>query len=130
MVRDAFVGSIRCANKQVLALAADLIRRSAVAPIIIVVGDHGTLSRGWPEDAKLPPDSIAAERLAPLGAFYMPDGGGAMFRDSVTLVNVFRNVLRYYHGADLPPAPNDGYMNPARGAFVFRPVDERVVLGG
>jgi len=108
----------------------ELLRRSSTPPIIMVIGDHGTLSRGWPVDAKLPIDSVAAERLAPLGAFYMPGGGDAMFQDSLTHVNLFRKVLQHYFGADLPPASNEGFLNQAGEAYRFHPVDERVVLGG
>jgi hypothetical protein len=128
--RNALLGSIQCANRQVLGTVTELLRRSPVAPIIVLVGDHGTLHGGWPNETGAPIDSAAAERLSPLGAFFMPDGGGAMFADSVTHVNVFRNVLRYYFGAELPPASNEGFLNQAGEPFVFHPVDERVVLGG
>ncbi|AHG90049.1 hypothetical protein J421_2512 [Gemmatirosa kalamazoonensis] len=128
--RAGFLGVLQCSNAQVLALVEALFRRSPVAPIVIVIGDHGTLSRGWAVDAKLPTDSIAAERLGAFAAFYMPDGGAAMFEDSTTHVNIFRNVLRHYFGADLPPASNEGFFNQAGEAYRFRPVNESVVLGG
>jgi hypothetical protein len=128
--RPAFLGAIRCANTQVLATVTELLKRSSVPPIIMVLGDHGTLSRGWSVHNRLPVDSVAAERLGAFAAFYMPDGGGAMFADSSTNVNVFRNVLRYYFGADLPPVSNEGFYSQAGEGFMFRPVDERAVIGG
>ena len=60
----------------------------------------------------------------------MPGGGASLFADSVTHVNIFRKVLDYYFGADLPPASNESFFNQAGEAYLFRPVDERVVLGG
>jgi hypothetical protein len=128
--RDAFLGAVECGNRQMLSLLRDLLGRSSTPPIVIVLGDHGSLSRGWAVDAKLPTDSIAAERLAPLGAFYLPEGGAALVADSVTHVNVFRHVLRHYFGAQLPLASNEAFFNQAGEAYLFRPVDERAVIGG
>ena len=41
------------------------------------------------------------ERLGAFGAYYLPDQGSEVFGDSVTIVNVMGNVLRFYLGADL-----------------------------
>jgi hypothetical protein len=40
----------------------------------------------------------------------------------VTLVNVMRDVFRYYFGADLPPRPDDLYMSGIR-PFLYYKVD-------
>ncbi|MBV9878864.1 MAG: hypothetical protein JO180_00125 [Gemmatirosa sp.] len=128
--QDLFLGAVRCGNRQILSVVTEILKRSTVPPIIILIGDHGTLTQGWPNDAHLPVDSVAVERLAPLAAFYMPDGGDVPVRDSVTHVNIFRHTLHHYFGADLPPLSNEAFFTQAGEAYLFRPVDERVVLGG
>jgi len=125
-----FLGAVHCANTQVLGVVSELLRRSATPPIIILVGDHGTISRRAGEKTRAPQDSIVAERLGALGAFYMPDGGAAMFADSSTHVNILRRVFRYYLGADLPDLGNDGFFTAPGSQYRFVPVDERIVIGG
>ena len=46
-----------------------------------------------------------------------------MFGDSVTIVNVMGNVLRFYLGADLPREPDDMYLSVHRAPFAFKHVD-------
>lgn len=55
--------------------------------------------------------AAAKERLGASGAFYLPDRGSEMFRDSVTTMNVMGNVLRFYLGAALPREPDDRYLS-------------------
>ena len=65
----------------------------------------------------------ARERFGAFGAYYLPDGGGRLFSDSVTLVNVFQKVLSHYFGADIPPAPDDLYMSLERTPYDFAKLD-------
>jgi hypothetical protein len=125
---DQFRGQLRCVNTLTLRLLTDLLRRSETPPIIAVVGDHGTLSRGW-SSPTVSRDYVAQERFGAFGAFYMPDGGGEQFRDTVSLVNVFRKVFRHYWGVPLPPASDDLYYSEHRTAYRFERVSPSVVHG-
>jgi len=124
--RAAYLAQMTCADDLVLGAVTRLLRESTVAPIILIVGDHGsrfTDVKYWTHPSSITP-KFARERFGAFGAFYLPDGGAREFGESVTLVNVMRNVLRHYYGADLPPLADDMYVS-GEHAFKFYPVDPR-----
>jgi hypothetical protein len=119
-----YLAQLRCADHLVLDLVTTLLRTSQPAPVIIIVGDHGSRFAGptfvaRPESAST---ALIRERFGAFGAFYLPAGGDSQFTGSVTLVNVMRNVLRYYFGADLPPRPDDQYIS-GELPFLYYKVD-------
>jgi hypothetical protein len=120
----AYVGQIECLNRLVLDMVTTVLRTSDVPPVIVLQGDHGSKSL-LPYKSKSP-DSItlaaAQERLGAFGAYYLPDHGREAFGDSVTIVNVIGNVLRFYAGADLPRQPDDMYLSVHRAPLAFRRV--------
>ena len=111
----------------VLDLVTTLLRTSELPPVILLQGDHGSKTllpykdRG-PENITL---AAGKERLGAFGAYYLPDHGSEVFGDSVTIVNVMGNVLRFYLGADLPREPDDMYLSVHRAPFAFKHVDFR-----
>jgi hypothetical protein len=117
-----YVGQLPCLNRMVLATVSRLIRDSDVPPIILLQGDHGSATRGFTQvhavDDLTP--LAAWERLGAFGAYYLPGGGAQAFGDSVTVVNVMGNVLRYYFGAALPREPDDRYLSVEDAPFAFR----------
>jgi hypothetical protein len=120
----AYIGQIECLNRLVLDMVTTVLRTSDVPPVIVLQGDHGSKSL-LPYKSKSP-DSItlaaAQERLGAFGAYYLPDHGHEAFGDSVTIVNVIGNVLRFYAGADLPHQPDDMYLSVHRAPLAFRRV--------
>jgi hypothetical protein len=121
----AYVEQIQCVNRMVLDLVTTLLRTSDLPPVILLQGDHGskTLLRykdRTPENITL---AAGKERLGAFGAYYLPDHGSEVFGDSVTIVNVMGNVLRFYLGADLPREPDDMYLSVHRAPFAFKRVD-------
>jgi hypothetical protein len=121
----AYVEQIRCVNRLVLDLVTTLLRTSELPPVILLQGDHGSKTllpykdRG-PENITL---AAGKERLGAFGAYYLPDHGSEVFGDSVTIVNVVGNVLRFYLGADVPREPDDMYLSVHRAPFAFKHVD-------
>jgi hypothetical protein len=120
----AYVEQIQCLNRMVLALVTRLLATSELPPVIVLQGDHGskTLLRykyRIPEQITL---AAGKERLGAFGAYYLPDHGSEVFGDSVTIVNVMGNVLRFYLGADLPRAPDDMYLSVDLAPFAFKRV--------
>jgi uncharacterized membrane protein YGL010W len=121
----AYVEQIQCLNRKVLDLVTTVLRTSELPPVILLQGDHGSKTLLPYKDRT--PDNVtiaaAKERLGAFGAYYLPDHGSEVFGDSVTIVNVMGNVLRFYLGADLPREPDDMYLSVHRAPFAFRRVD-------
>jgi hypothetical protein len=117
-----YVEQVRCLDRMVLSLVATLLRDSDVQPVILFQGDHGTAEPAFDSAATAGaiPVEAAHERLGAFGAYYLPDHGAAAFGDSVTVVNVLGNVLRYYLGADLPREPDDMYLSTYARPYAFR----------
>ena len=121
----AYVEQIQCVDRMVLDLVTTVLRTSELPPVILLQGDHGSKTllpykdRG-PENITL---AAGKERLGAFGAYYLPDHGSELFGDSVTVVNVMGNVLRFYLGADLPREPDDMYLSVHRAPFAFKRVD-------
>lgn len=126
--RAAYIAQVRCAERLVLDLVTELLRRSANPPLILVVGDHGPAFAdvGFYAHPERVPAAFVRQRLGAFGAFHLPAGGESGLREPVTLVNVLGHVLRYYFGADLPPSPDAMYVS---GEYLYRfhPVDPRLL---
>jgi hypothetical protein len=122
--RDAYIDQVQCLNRLLLQTVTTLLERSSPRPIILLVGDHGTSSTRYSSaksaDAVTPEQ--ARERFGTFGAFYLPEGGGRLFADSVTLVNVIPKVLNYYFDAGIPLAPDSLYMSLEQTPYLFAPV--------
>jgi hypothetical protein len=104
---------------------------SPVPPVILIQGDHGSKmlhAIAYPAPEEVPPQA-ARERFGAFGAYYLPGGGAAAFGDTVTVVNVLGNVLRYYFGAHLPPAGDEQYISPALSPYNFLRVNARWLTG-
>jgi hypothetical protein len=120
-----YLEQVQCVNRLLLATVRRILAESRVPPVIILQGDHGTKllhATGYPTPEEVPPQA-ARERFGAFGAYYLPDGGDKAFGDTVTVVNVMGNVLRYYLGAGLPRAGDDQYISPADFPYDFRRVD-------
>ena len=118
-----YLDQIGCLNGFLLDLITTLLRDSPEPPVILIQGDHGSNSLRYTEDPAAATNPMAArERLGAFGAYYLPRGGAKEFGDSVTVVNVLGNVLRFYLGADLPREPDDMYHSLERLPYQLRRV--------
>ena len=126
-----YLEQLECTNRLLLETVHAILRASPVPPIIILQGDHGTKllgATGYDRAEDVPP-AAARERFGAFGAYYLPDGGASAFGDTVTVVNVLGNVLRYYFGAHLPRAGDETYISPADFPYAFRKVDAQWLAG-
>lgn len=121
----AYVAQIQCLNHLVLDLVTTLLRTSKLPPVILLQGDHGSKMLLFDKAPSAEKITLAAakERLGAFGAYYLPDHGDQVFGDSVTIVNVLGNVLRFYLGAALPPQPDDMYISVDATPYDFKRVD-------
>jgi hypothetical protein len=129
---ELYTGQVSCLNRMVLATVTHLVRDSKVPPIILLQGDHGSAVHGF---FKSPTnESVSAtnawERFGAFGAYHLPDGGATAFGDSVSVVNVLGNVLRYYFRADLPREPDDRYLAVEAQPYRFVRADPAWVARG
>ncbi|HEV7994077.1 MAG TPA: hypothetical protein VGP25_19780 [Gemmatimonadaceae bacterium] len=117
--RAAYIAQLRCVDRMTLDVVTTLLRDSRPEPVILIVGDHG--SRFADPFFMSHPDSVSTafirERFGAFGAFHLPAGGDSAFVESVSLVNVMGNVLRYYFNAALPPTADTMYVS---GELPFR----------
>jgi hypothetical protein len=120
-----YLDQVRCADALILELVGTLLRRPGKPPIILLQSDHGTSMRAYntAPTAQLVSPEQARERFGAFGAYYLPEGGGQLFTDTVTIVNVFRKVLSYYFAAGLPPEPDHLYMSLEARPFDLAEVD-------
>jgi hypothetical protein len=126
--RADYIAQVRCVDSLVLRTVTTVLRRSSPAPVILVVGDHG--SRFADVDFYAHPERVSSaflrERFGAFGAFYLPAGGERDFREPVTLVNVLGNVLRYYFGAELPRSSDSMFVSGLE-PYRFFPADPRAL---
>jgi hypothetical protein len=103
----------------------EILQRSSVPPIIILQGDHGTnlLRYSDAKSASLVTPAQARERFGAFGAYYLPDGGGRLFADSVSVVNVLQRILSHYFGASIQPSADDFYLSLERTPYDFVKLD-------
>ena len=119
---EPYVDQVECLDRMVLRLVTRLLQDSDVPPVILLQGDHGLPSPAFDSAATVEPSrpQAAYERLGAFGAYYLPGNGASAFGDSVTVVNVMGDVLRYYAGADLPREPDDMYVSSYSTPYAFR----------
>ena len=123
---DAYVNQVRCLNTLLLRTVTTLLQRSAPAPIILLVGDHGTNSLRYYEakSAEAVSPAQARERFGAFGAFFLPGNGTQHLADSLTLVNVVPKVLNHYFEAGIQLAPDKLYMSLEQTPYLFVEVDQ------
>jgi hypothetical protein len=120
-----YVEQIQCVNRLMLDLVTTLLRTSELPPVILLQGDHGSKTLLFDQAGTAEKITLAAakERLGAFGAYYLPDDGSEVFGDSVTIVNVMGNVLRFYLGAAVPRQPDDMYISVDAAPYAFKRVD-------
>jgi hypothetical protein len=125
--RQAYIEQVQCIDSLVLNVVHHLLKHSAVPPVILLQGDHGSnlLEYEKAPRAELVSPAQARERFGAFGAYYLPAGGARLFGDTTTVVNVLRHVLVYYAGADLEVEPDKLYMSLEQRPFAFSRVDPR-----
>lgn len=123
--QEAYLGQVQCLNRLLLGTVNRILKRSPIPPIILLVGDHGTMSLWYSRagSAETVSPAQARERFGAFGAFYLPGGGGRLFPDTLTLISVIPRVLNHYFGAGLQLPPDRLYMSLPKTPYLFAPID-------
>jgi hypothetical protein len=130
--KRAYTDQVHCVDSLVLDLVTSLLRSSSVPPIILLQSDHGSVTQleaTPPATARAVSRVQAWERFNTFGAYYVPDGGDRLFSQPVTLVNVLRNLLVHYFGADVPREPDTFYFSLDGRPLDFVPVRQQWLEG-
>lgn len=123
--KRGYVDQVQCLNRQLLGVVTTLLQRSSPSPIILLQGDHGTsiLEYSKARTASEVTPEQARERFGAFGAYYLPAGGSRRFTDSMTTVNLLRDVLDYYFDAAVPRAPDALYISLEQTPYALTKVD-------
>jgi len=108
-LKSGYAGAVQAIQRPVLDTIDSIEKNSAVPPIIILFGDHGSWVGARPGDERL--------RFLPLLAAKVP-GVAHPLADDEALVNVFPDLLREQFGISVPrvdPAPSFIYPDEAHG---------------
>jgi hypothetical protein len=107
---------IQYVNTLVLETVDAILEQSTTPPIIIIQGDHGPgahLHWGSLEQ------TLPAERLGILNAYYFPDGDYSLLYPSISPVNSFRVLFNQFFGADYELLPDQHYYSSWSFPFDF-----------
>ncbi len=86
---EAYINQPTYVNHRMISIVTEILENSAVPPIIIIQGDHGSTEV-----------EFTPLRVMILNAYYLPNDGEKMLYSTITPVNSFRLILDYYFGSD------------------------------
>ena len=92
--KEAYIEYLQYANKKLIELVEHILKSSATAPIIVLMGDHGFRHFKKPVANKY--------YFLNLVSVYLPSKRYTGFHDSLTGVNLFRTLLNTELGQKLP----------------------------
>jgi hypothetical protein len=99
-INTGYINSIKFLNPRLLEFVDAVIKNSETPPVIIIQADHG-----WTTDPPI-------NRTAILNAYYLPEGGGEIFYNTISPVNTFRSIFNYYLGTDFQILEDISYYSP------------------
>ncbi len=112
----AYLEQLMFVNKKIQELIELILKKSEIAPIIIVQSDHGPQIKA---DGKFSKNDLVMARMANLNALYLPDGGDKMLYPTLTPVNSFRIILNYFFGEKLTLLPDKSYFSSDKAPYDF-----------
>lgn len=95
-------------NRQIEPILNTIITRSAIPPIIILQGDHGSVIES------------PQQRMSILNAYYLPDRSTQDLYSSISPVNTFRLIFNLYFNADLPLLEDTSYYSQYESPYEFQ----------
>lgn len=110
--RKDYLSQLKFVNKKIIETVEMIIEKSKEPPIIIIQSDHGPASSNQYKTKieNLNPDQLE-ERAANLNAYYLPKKVKNHLYDTITPVNSFRLLFKYYFGEDLDLLEDRSYYS-------------------
>ena len=91
---QGYVSNVEFIDSQITGVVQEIIAKSKIPPVIILMGDHGP--------SGVPSKDNPHLRMEILNAYYVNDAAKADLYPSITPVNSFRVVFNNYFGTDYP----------------------------
>ncbi|HLO29302.1 MAG TPA: hypothetical protein VK249_09220 [Anaerolineales bacterium] len=89
-----YMNNAKFIDSQILPVVADIIKRSKIPPVIIIMGDHGATG--------VPKLETPQRRMSILNAYYVNDQARQDLYETITPVNTFRVIFNHYFGTTYP----------------------------
>ena len=96
-----YLSNVEFIDSQIAQVADEIIKKSRIPPIIIIMGDHGP--SGVPVTRQM--------RMSILNAYYVNDQARKDLYETITPVNSFRVVFNNYFGTDYPLLGDKSYYS-------------------
>lgn len=91
---DGYLSNVQFIDSQITSVVEEIIAKSEIPPVIIIMGDHGP--------SGVPSIETPESRMSILNAYYVNDSAKEDLYPSITPVNSFRVVFNNYFGTDYP----------------------------
>ena len=115
---EGYIDQVVYTNVMILDAIDTILAESERPPVIIIQGDHGTLSTGFlaPDEVD---DALLRERSGILNAYYFPGQDYSQLYPDITPVNSFRVIFNITFGTDLPLLDDSTYVSTYAYPFAF-----------
>lgn len=127
--KNGYLNQLIFVNKKIKSLVGEILSKSKVHPIIILQADHGTCSTFYSSDGKkwpeYPTDKNIRERFRIFNAYYLPSGGDRFLYDSITPVNTFRLIFKFYFNRNEELLGDQSYYSTYKFPFKLINVTEK-----
>ncbi len=91
---DGYISNLEFIDAQITGVVEEIIAKSKIPPVIILMGDHGPSGVPSKDNPRL--------RMSILNAYYVNDAAKKDLYPAITPVNSFRVVFNNYFGTDYP----------------------------
>lgn len=91
---DGYLSNMEFIDSQITGVVEEIIAKSKIPPVIILMGDHGP--------SGVPSKDQPSLRMSILNAYYVNDAAKQDLYPAITPVNSFRVVFNNYFGTDYP----------------------------
>jgi hypothetical protein len=121
---ELYVEQLVYLNNRIKLIVGEILSSSKVPPIIVLQGDHGTVSTFYSGNGtwESPTDSMLRERAGIFNAYYLPGEGQYLLYDSITPVNTFRIIFNYYFGTKYQILDDQSYYSTYDHPYSFRDI--------
>jgi hypothetical protein len=111
---DKYIDQLLFVNQKVLEAIDRILSKSEQPPVIILQSDHG------PWLHRIKGKGLVRARFANLAAFHLPGADAeVLMGPAITPVNEFRQIFRYYFGADFEVLTNRHFSSSYNHALKF-----------